>query len=724
MENKELKSNDYYSLSELFSTPNRRIIIPDFQRDYCWGDKTHGENNIDIVNGFLETLIDEYEDSKDSNVLLGKIDVYEHPKNHIYLTDGQQRLTTLYLLIGMLYRREQNEEMKSQLKQCLISDFEENDEREPYLQYAVRESTVFFLRDLVNEFFIETNSIKVSDIPNQPWYFSDYDLDPSIISMLLALSIIEDKSKEFKDGFSIFVINKIKIQYYDVQSKKQGEERFVIINTTGKSLTVSENIKPILLGGINDFPKEWEERETWFWKNKKEGEAVADNGVNDFLTWYFQIVDKQDSVEIIKKAKQLLKTKKNEAHLKKIQEYFEALQLLLKYLKEDRFQEQFMFINNETEVKNIVSIRELNKEDQQKNILLPLLAFIAKFGEDKEKTYQFLRRLRKNYFDLQWENRNGNYVDWRYVLQIIEKVNTVHDILTFSEQFEQIANLKLPETVWYNEEERQKDKFKTNNQKLIEKWEDDTDFMGDLSPLIAVVECRDDINEYREYYEIYTKINPNNFSFSKNIKLGNIYRLLTYLENGIFEHRAVSGWGYCMLVQSTKKIFLNKNFKYNWGKFRTSEEQEVLKIFEGKLREFFDNLVLRYYDNVISFDDLLTDTRIIGSYERVYLWAILEYLHIGEKEIIIFQKSIAQYWEYPNLIKIVHEDIESDQNDYSIDNLCLGTSYPYNKMGGLLYDSYPLMKSLKGSKESSEKIKDRICSRLKLLKNFLGMSED
>ena len=243
-------------------------------------------------------------------ILLGKIDVYEHPKNHIYLTDGQQRLTTLYLIIGMLYRKTQ----KDTLKKCLISDYEESHvNKEPYLQYAIRESTVFFLRDLVNDFFIKEKTQKVDDIKNQSWYFSEYDLDPTIISMLSALGIIEKRldKKDITDvnDFSNFIVKNIKIQYYDVQDKKHGEERFVIINTTGKSLTVSENIKPILLGKVADeiYSNQWEKRETWFWKNRKDNEQIADDGVNDFLTWCFQIIQKQESIDLIKESKKIFK---------------------------------------------------------------------------------------------------------------------------------------------------------------------------------------------------------------------------------------------------------------------------------------------------------------------------------------------------------------------------------------------------------------------------------
>jgi uncharacterized protein with ParB-like and HNH nuclease domain len=102
MENSALENPKEYSLAELLSG-ERRIVITDFQRDYCWGDNVHGGNaDTDIVSGFLDTLIEEFGNSN-SGVLLGKIDVYEEPKNYINLTDGQQRLTTLFLLLGMLY---------------------------------------------------------------------------------------------------------------------------------------------------------------------------------------------------------------------------------------------------------------------------------------------------------------------------------------------------------------------------------------------------------------------------------------------------------------------------------------------------------------------------------------------------------------------------------------------------------------------------------------------
>ena len=50
-------TGETYTLAELFSG-NRRIVIPDLQRDYCWGDETNikatGEVG-DLVFDFVNT---------------------------------------------------------------------------------------------------------------------------------------------------------------------------------------------------------------------------------------------------------------------------------------------------------------------------------------------------------------------------------------------------------------------------------------------------------------------------------------------------------------------------------------------------------------------------------------------------------------------------------------------------------------------------------------------
>jgi uncharacterized protein with ParB-like and HNH nuclease domain len=439
MESNVLENPKDYSLKELFSG-DRRIVITDFQRDYCWGDSVHGEKaDTDIVSGFLDTLIEE-SDNPDCETILGKIDVYEDPANYINLTDGQQRLTTLFLLLGMLCRYGN----KEKILKCLTVD-----DNELRLQYAIRESTVYFLRDLTNYFFKEGNTLSVDKIRDEYWYFSEYDNDPSIISMIKALKTIDGRLhnndlKNRLEKFTQFILDTIKIQYYDVGDRKHGEERFVIINTTGKYLTTSENVKPVLLSKLqnaSEFAGQWEDRETWFWKQKEKEEKIADDGVLDFLIWCIRIIDRKESVDLIKDARNISKGGTAEKYLRRIDKLFRSMNVLIDYMDKDRnIKRQFDFIDeNKKDNKGILRFRALS-EVQRNNALLPLLAFIEKISDEPRDVYKFLRRLRKNYFDYilgvdkKFKVRGDNYLDWRCVLEIIEKCGTLDEVLVFSEK--------------------------------------------------------------------------------------------------------------------------------------------------------------------------------------------------------------------------------------------------------------------------------------------------
>lgn len=124
------QSAKLYNLKSLFAGDNDKIVIPDLQRDYCWGNS---EN--DLVGRFIDTILSL---DKSRHITLGLIYGYVNGKinpTHTQLCDGQQRLTTLFLLIGMI-----NRYSHGRFDKLLMSDFERNeDDQEPYLLYAIRQ---------------------------------------------------------------------------------------------------------------------------------------------------------------------------------------------------------------------------------------------------------------------------------------------------------------------------------------------------------------------------------------------------------------------------------------------------------------------------------------------------------------------------------------------------------------------------------------------------------
>ena len=409
-------TGETYTLSELFSGI-RKIIIPDLQRDYCWGDKAHTTEKKELVTGFVSTLIEQYKKNNGTESLnLGLIYGYEAPENHIQLCDGQQRITTLFLLVGMLNRVVQD----NQFKKYLISDFEyTQDDKEPYLQYSIRESSLYFLSDLVCHFFIhEKNDSyfvdKVENIKNSAWFFKEYNLDPSIQSMIRALSaiyeIIKDKSDTWCLEFGTYIAQKLTFMYYDMGNRKNGEETFVVINTTGEPLTNTQNLKPLISmeklneayqrvdaeGIVHTLSEDWEEVENWFWKNRQGENDTADAGFNEFLRWVTMLHANEDE-KIFKQilADGVYTFPKESVPFQTIRQYWEVVRFLFEQWKAcGRLKKEYLSPakNSEMNGNKVVSQIECFH-------ILPLMAYCEKWKvndpDDRNllRLYEFLHNL-------------------------------------------------------------------------------------------------------------------------------------------------------------------------------------------------------------------------------------------------------------------------------------------------------------------------------------------
>jgi len=78
-----------FNIYQLFEN---NLTIPEYQRPYSWNDEQ--------VTDLLDDLIEAYENKKD-NYLIGNMIFYRN-KNKIELVDGQQRSTTIALILKVL----------------------------------------------------------------------------------------------------------------------------------------------------------------------------------------------------------------------------------------------------------------------------------------------------------------------------------------------------------------------------------------------------------------------------------------------------------------------------------------------------------------------------------------------------------------------------------------------------------------------------------------------
>lgn len=356
-----------------------------------------GEEQDEIVSSFLKSIFTAASSQASDSV--GLIYAYEWPAGTYQLCDGQQRVTTLFLLAGELYRRLQEPGLKS----VLIRHDDIHTEGFSALQYGIRETSLNFLDSLVREYFLqpEVPNLKwrqsererygaLEPAHRPDWYFAEYDHDPTIQAMLCALAIIDEKIPAGHDqlaAISDYILRRMSFIFYDMESRTKGEDTFVIINNTGQPLTSVENLKPKLIGSApderrHDFVIEWEAREDFFWRHKDLLEQTSDDLSRDFYHWH-SVIEKGYELE-------------------DIQATFEAFKKFYAYFVDENTRKyngaEVIFSWEKT---NSTFMKWLREEDRQMT-LLPMLAYLKKFRAGTEielRDELFMRGLLRAYLD-------------------------------------------------------------------------------------------------------------------------------------------------------------------------------------------------------------------------------------------------------------------------------------------------------------------------------------
>lgn len=222
MEN--LKRKNLRSFLEEF-----KVIIPILQRDYAQGRRTQKG----LANLFLDSIFEVLNGSKDG-LHIDFIYGYEE-KGNFLLIDGQQRITTLWLLYFYLNR----------LLDVSLSELGN-------FSYSVRKSSKKFCGQLLkNDFDLH---IKPSlAIKNKSGVFEtsiNLENDPTIKSMLGMLDLIYERVKNSnKEQIEKYAnrLDDITFSLFNMGSYGLGEELYIKMNSRGKQLSAYENLKAYMV---------------------------------------------------------------------------------------------------------------------------------------------------------------------------------------------------------------------------------------------------------------------------------------------------------------------------------------------------------------------------------------------------------------------------------------------------------------------------------------------
>jgi uncharacterized protein with ParB-like and HNH nuclease domain len=281
-----LKDENLLSLLSL-----NNLIVPEIQREYVWGKI----DNEKVLKRFLESLKSGCKPCSACKQAHKKADInigflYSYKPSYVtleneryldeFLIDGQQRFTTLFLLLTYLAIKE------NRIKDFLtLVRFDEISE-EINFDYKVRNITHKFLIDLLSS--LDTIDIVPCEVNkiwalNQTWFLSDYSADITIQAMLGALHTI---SEVFNDDFQYFdyILTAVRFWHFKTEATSQGEELYITMNSRGERLAENEEQKAAILPkkDLITWGTKWEDWQDFFWKNRGEN-PNADNGFNEFL---------------------------------------------------------------------------------------------------------------------------------------------------------------------------------------------------------------------------------------------------------------------------------------------------------------------------------------------------------------------------------------------------------------------------------------------------------
>lgn len=280
-----------YSLSDLLGGA-LTLVIPDMQRDFSWG----GEQATALVRGLVQVYEGmSHADMKPSPV--GMVYGYSTDKGHIYVIDGQQRLTTLYLLLGMLYRRTR----MPRLRNMIVNEDSGLEQIAPRILYQAKREALYFMADLTRNFFLDRNG-RLSLLEQSPWYYSSYSADVSVQSFIGAIRRIDAVLEECAaipgwdfEAFTEFVASNVVFRYCDLGSREVAEKTFVTINTTGEPLTLAQNLRALHLAKHSAEPEldtRWNEMEQWGWTHR----PMPDSGSDAMLDKVFTLIARYLSI--------------------------------------------------------------------------------------------------------------------------------------------------------------------------------------------------------------------------------------------------------------------------------------------------------------------------------------------------------------------------------------------------------------------------------------------
>ena len=228
------------SIKELYMPANECIYeIPIYQRNYAWEQ--------DEITTLIQDVFDKYTNNPNANYYIGTLVSYKKADNVYEIIDGQQRLTTIRIILGVMYTLEKFNKYGNlgPLKSRLT--FRARDKSDEALKHIPSNS----------EEERDKKRIRTTSIDEGFEYAREKLLKISNDIVNIKSSHEKDDSQINRNDLSIsnfvdFFLNKVHIIHYQVPADIDLNHYFEIMNSRGEQLEKHEIVKAKIIEIFSD----------------------------------------------------------------------------------------------------------------------------------------------------------------------------------------------------------------------------------------------------------------------------------------------------------------------------------------------------------------------------------------------------------------------------------------------------------------------------------------
>ena len=210
-----------------------KIEIPIIQRDYAQGREEQEKLRDNFVNHLVDNLLTQTPLELDFVYGNEREDIDKGNKQTIRTfipIDGQQRLTTLWLLHWFLAIQEENQAERIRI----LSNF----------TYETRPSAHTFCKQLMEKDFPKDSLTYIKEyIINQEWFDDEWLRDATVKGMLEMLHTFSEKEDLLNGKISFKQASSIAFYFVPLLQFGLSEDLYIRMNARGKILTSFENFK-------------------------------------------------------------------------------------------------------------------------------------------------------------------------------------------------------------------------------------------------------------------------------------------------------------------------------------------------------------------------------------------------------------------------------------------------------------------------------------------------